>query len=169
MLGRMIRALTPADTDAFIALRRRGLAEAPYGFGASLEDDFTNDVEAVQRSLARWPDAVTYGALVGDDLVGIVSVVRETKIKMRHKASIYGVYVAPEARRHGLARQLLQTAIDHARAEGVHVVQLTVADDASEARRVYERVGFVRWGTEPDALFIEGRFVDDHHMVLRMP
>lgn len=165
----MIRALTPADTDAMIALRRRGLADEPFAFAASLDDDFTNDVEAVQRALARWPDAVTFGAFHGAELVGLVGIGRETKRKMHHKASIYGMYVAPEARRHGLARALLQAAIDHARAEGVHVIQLTVAEPAAEARRVYERVGFVRWGTEPDALFIDGRFVDDHHMVLRMP
>ena len=165
----MIRALGPEDAEAYIALRRRGLAEEPLAFSASLGDDATNDLDGIRRRLAQAPEVVTFGAMRGDELVGIVRVVREAQEKLRHKAGIYGMYVAPEARRHGLARLLLQAAIDHARSTGVHVIHLSVSDSTPEARRVYERVGFVRWGTEPDALCFEGRYVDEHHMVLRLP
>ena len=164
----MIRALGPDDVDAFIALRRSGLTETPLAFAASPADDFTNDREAVRRGLATAPERVTFGAFMGDHLVGVVTIVRESREKMHHKAGIYGMYVAPEARRHGLARQLLQTAIDHGRSIGVRVLALSVSDATPEARRVYERVGFVRWGTEPDALLHGGQLVDEHHMVLHL-
>src|SRR5215216_5137253 len=109
----MIRPLGPEDADAFIALRRSGLIDTPLAFAASLDDDFTNDRETVRRGLSGAPERVTFGAFLAERLVGVVAIVREPREKMRHKAGIYGMYVAPEARRHGLARQLMQTAIDH--------------------------------------------------------
>ena len=42
------------------------------------------------------------------------------------------------------------------------------AEAAPEAGRLYERAGFERWGTEPNALQHDGRSVAEHHMLLRL-
>ena len=39
---------------------------------------------------------------------------------------------------------------------------------AEAAHRLYERAGFVRWGTQRDALRYEGHVADEHHMALRI-
>ena len=39
---------------------------------------------------------------------------------------------------------------------------------ASEAQRLYERAGFVIWGTEPEALRYKGQAVIEYHMGLSL-
>jgi ribosomal protein S18 acetylase RimI-like enzyme len=163
-----IRPLVAADVPAFVALRRRGLAEEPLAFGASLEDDVTNRPDDIVRGLERAPEMMTFGAFDGGALVGLVGVMREPKQKMRHKASVVGTYVDPSARRRGIAQRLLAAAIAHPRAIGVTHLHLVVSAPMAEAERLYRRAGFERWGTEPEALLVAGRLHDDHHMLLRL-
>jgi ribosomal protein S18 acetylase RimI-like enzyme len=163
-----IRPLTEADVPAFVALRRQGLAAEPMAFGASLEDDVTNRPDDIVRGLARAPEMVTWVAVDDGVLVGCIGVARESKTKMRHKAGVFGTYVDPRARRRGVAQRLVETAIAHARSIGVTHLHLVVSAGTPEPERLYRRMGFVRWGTEPEALLIDGRALDDHHMVLRL-
>ena len=63
----------------------------------------------------------------------------------------------------------MDATVDHARMlPGVSWLHLSVSSAADEARRLYERVGFRVWGTEPDALRDGGRSVVEHHMALRL-
>jgi GNAT superfamily N-acetyltransferase len=164
-----IRRLVPEDGPAYIALRRRGLVEQPMAFAASLEDDVTNRPADIGSGLGADSMTVTFGGFDGETLVGCVTLGRERQLKRRHRAWLVGVFVAPEARRRGCARRLLEAAIDHARGLGVSIVALSVSATTTEARRLYEQLGFACWGTEPDALCHDGRLADEHHMVLRLP
>ena len=53
------------------------------------------------------------------------------------------MYVAPSARRHGLARQVLAALLDHARSVGLTEVWLETGTEQPEARRLYESSGFL--------------------------
>jgi GNAT superfamily N-acetyltransferase len=55
------------------------------------------------------------------------------------EAYILNVYTAPEARRQGLARALMQKLVAHARAAGVRRIWLRASD---EGRPLYEDMGF---------------------------
>jgi len=88
---------------------------------------------------------------------------------MRHRASIWGMYVQPHARGQRFGRSLLEAAVDHARRwSGVTQVHLSVTTDAPEARALYESAGFEAWGTEPMALLWRGQFSAEVHMVLSL-
>ena len=165
-----IRALQPADGDAFIALRRRGLEEDPFAFCAAPDDDVTADPGATAAALGRGPDSIVIGAFAapGGDLVGVIGLYRRERRKESHKGFIWGMYVAPEQRRHGIALRLLEAAMAHGRRLGLAQLQLSVSEPAAAARRLYEQAGFVRWGTEPGALCHAGEMVDDHHLALRL-
>ncbi len=92
---------------------------------------------------------------------------RIDRVKMRHRAIVWGMFVTPAARGKGVGAALLRAAVDHARAwPGVLQVQLAVTEAAVHAQRMYVRAGFREWGVEPRALQWEGRHVDEHHMVL---
>jgi ribosomal protein S18 acetylase RimI-like enzyme len=159
------RALALADIPALQALRREALATAPWAFAASPEDDVALSREFVEQSL-RSPTSVTFGAFLGEELVGMVGVYRDTKQKYRHKAQIWGMYVTPRARHHGLGRALLEAAVEHCRSwPGVTQVQLCVSAKAEAAKRLYERHGFKKWGREPKALLVGDELLDDIHMV----
>lgn len=54
-------------------------------------------------------------------------------------ASIYGLYVMPNARGEGIATRLVSEAIAAMKAEGIDLVTLHAAE---KARPIYERIGF---------------------------
>jgi RimJ/RimL family protein N-acetyltransferase len=168
----MIRQLGEHDAEAYAALRRTALVESPLAFGASPEDDFVSTAEAVRAQLRGAPEWVILGAFSPAppvDLVGAVGVVRDRHLKGRHKAHLWGMYVVPGHRRQGIAAELLQAALRHARClPGVTWVHLGVSEAAPAARRLYERAGFEVWGTEPEALRHDGRVVIEHHMARRV-
>jgi len=62
-------------------------------------------------------------------------------LKARRYGWIMDVYVLPEYRRRGFARQLTRHAIDWLREKGVVVVQLTASEEAKKAG-LYEPLGF---------------------------
>ncbi len=160
-----IRLLTPADAEAFIAIRREALTDAPLAFVESPEDDAALSLEFVREALERGPESVVFGAFA-PALVGMLGVLRERSPKAAHKAHVWGVYVAPSERGHGIGRQLVTTALDHVRGlAGVSQVHLSVAETALAAKRLYERMEFETWGTEPSAIVFEGKAVAETHMI----
>ncbi len=164
----MIRLLGDTDAEAYLALRREALADAPLAFTASPEDDVAASVDAVRAQLGRGPDAVIIGAF-DSGLVGAVGLHRDRHRKAAHKVHLWGMYVRPAHRHRGVGAALLDAVLAYAATlPGVDAVRLTVSDAAQAARRLYERAGFHVWGTEPEALRYEGRSVIEHHMARRV-
>lgn len=62
------------------------------------------------------------------------------------EAEILTLAVLPEARRRGIARTLLQAAMEAARHAGAALMFLEVAADNLPARSLYEEAGFTRAG-----------------------
>lgn len=164
----MIRPLREEDLAAYVDLRRQSLLDVPLAFAASPDDDFAATADALRGQLANPDRWLLLGAFDGDTLVGAVGVIRNTRRKAAHKAFVWGMYVAPSHRRHGLGGLLLDSAIDAARTMGAEWLQLGVSAAMGAARRLYERKGFVEWGLEPDAVRHEGVSADEVHMALRL-
>jgi GNAT superfamily N-acetyltransferase len=59
------------------------------------------------------------------------------------RAQVEAVRVDSEYRDHGIGRKLMEWAIARAREERCHLVQLTTANERSDAHRFYRRLGFV--------------------------
>jgi len=159
----LVRRLTAADTAAYRDIRLEALRNAPTAFGASHETEST-------RELAAFEDAVTCnyiaGAWLGGALVGTAGFHRLDATKVAHRGNIWGVYVRPEARGHGVARALIADVLAFARTQ-VEQVHLCVVTDNAPALRLYEHLGFVSYGIEPRSLLVDGRYLDEHMMVLR--
>jgi RimJ/RimL family protein N-acetyltransferase len=162
-----IRQLDRDDAQDWAVLRREALLERPLAFGASIPDDTTSFVEFILARLEAAADSVVFGAFVDRTMAGIVGIRRDMGEKERHKSFIWGMYVRATHRGNGMGGGLLATAIQHARAErGVEQIHLSVSDVAPDARKLYEKNGFRAWGREPHALFWEGRYADEIHLVL---
>ncbi len=163
-----IRILTAEDAAALFALRRAALLDSPSAFLASPGDDLAASEAAVSEMLRRAPTSVVFGA-VTPQLVGLLGLHRAPQLKAAHKVNLWGMYVAPPWRRHGLGEKLLEAAISHARSlPGVSTVRLSVSGSARAARRLYEKMGFKVWGEEPDAMRIDGHAASELHMSLSL-
>ena len=52
--------------------------------------------------------------------------------------------------------------------QGVRKVQLSVITSQPAARRLYASLGFRSFGIEPRALHVDGRYLDEEYMYLRL-
>ena len=167
-----VRALTVADAESLWAMRLRALREHPEAFGRSYEE--TRDIpldEVHDRFRTDWapPANVVLGAFLDGQLVGTTGLYRVETIKERHKATIWGVYVAPDARGRGLGRALLEAAIAHAATlPGIEQLRLSVGSRSTAARALYTSLGFAPYGLERAALKLDDGYVDEEHLVLHL-
>jgi ribosomal protein S18 acetylase RimI-like enzyme len=161
----LVRMLGPADATLYRSLRLRALRDHPDAFTSSYEQDREQPVEAAAARLAAHP---FWGAYQHAELYGFVGLERELRPKNRHKATVMGMYVAPEVGGQGAARALLDALIAHARLNHLESLVLTVTDGNQRAQRLYEAAGFRSFGVEPDAIRVAGRSFAKNHMQLNL-
>jgi len=163
-----IRILSEADAGELFRLRQGALLESPLAFLASPEDDLASSEAAVRALLQPQRESVVFGAHTRE-LVGMLGLSRANQRKAAHKTRLWGMFVLPPFRRHGVGMQLLDAAIRYARSlDGVASVHLSVSESASAAIHLYERAGFETWGIEPDAVRFEAQSVPERHMRLSL-
>jgi phosphinothricin acetyltransferase len=66
------------------------------------------------------------------------------------------IYVAPECRRQGIGRELLQRAIDHAPSVGVKTMLGFIFAHNEPSLRLFRRYGFEEWAHLPGVAEIDG-------------
>ena len=67
-----------------------------------------------------------------------------SSVSMVRALQLNDLYVHPDHRRQGVARALMERAIEYARQTGYARVGLATADDNVQAQALYEDLGFVR-------------------------
>ncbi|MEW4284751.1 GNAT family N-acetyltransferase [Priestia koreensis] len=163
----ILKKLSNEDIECYWELRLRALDEEEISFVQSYYEAKKLDLTTVRAEFPKDDDHFIIGACNDHGVLqGFVGFNRETGEKTRHKGSIWGVYVAPEARGNGLAEQLMRVILSEAKSIRVEQVQLVVAASNEKAKSLYERLGFSVFGYEKNALKVHGKYVDEEHMVL---
>lgn len=168
-LALQVRPLLPADAELAYEVRLDGIRRHPEAFHT---DEATVRVggivgmrERLASNVSSAGERVLFGAFVGGELVGMTGVVRESREMLRHKATIVSVYVQPERRGLGVGGRLLDVALAHAATlDGVEQLALSVVAGNEPALRLYASRGFVAWGTEPRAVRLGDRRLDEVKM-----
>lgn len=163
-----IRTLAPEDASIFRALRLRGLREDPIPFLSSYKEEVDRSVEDVASRLrASDPATRVLGAFRHGTLVGTLGSYRHAQLKARHRANLWGMYVAPEERRCGIGKALLSGAIEQLRAVGdVEQIELTVVTSAHAARSAYRAAGFQSQGLLRRAMKTGNEYFDEETLIL---
>jgi ribosomal protein S18 acetylase RimI-like enzyme len=156
-----IRVLTPDDASAYRELRLAALRDHPTAFCTDFSEEAGLPIEEFQKRLTAGPATITYGALDGEQLVGIGTLNHPQRVRQRFRATIGGLYVVPSHRQRGIAMRLLQALVNHARTllevEEV-LLCFTVGNDS--AKRVYAAFGFQPDFVDPRYFKYEGRLYD---------
>ena len=161
-----LRRLTPSDAPAYQSLRLAALRESPTAFSSSYEDECDTPLSAIEAHMAPDSGRNRFGAFDGEALVGVVGVGREAAAKLRHKAFVGGMVVAPAWRNQGVGRQLLAHALAFADAmPGVRQVTLSITAGNAAALALYASMGFRVFGQEPRALCVDGVFYNTIYML----
>jgi RimJ/RimL family protein N-acetyltransferase len=152
-----VRQLEAADVEAYRALRLAGLRAHPHAFGADADEEAAWPIE---DWLARVQNRSTFGAFIGDTLVGTAALAIEPGRKNRHRGLLVGMYVAPAARGTGAGRALIEAVLAAARGQ-VDEVALSVAIGNAPAIALYLACGFRPFAVDADAIRVDGVSVDD--------
>lgn len=154
-----IRRLGPRDAALFREIRLEALLNHPTAFASDYADQAKLPLDSFAH---RLDDNAVFGGFASgneDKLLGTVGVSRDPSPKMRHNASIFAVYVRPEARGTGLARALIEAAIAEA-ATDCRTVRLLVEAGNIAAQKLYAATGFTVWARDEGLVQIDGQFYD---------
>lgn len=133
-----VRSAGAADLDGLVPLFLGYL----HFYGEAAEDD------AVRAFLAGHLEAGTSTILLAEQRghpVGFAQLYPSWEsLSLTSRWILYDLFVAPDARRTGAGRALMEAALAHARSSGAGSLSLDTANDNLAARALYESVGFVR-------------------------
>lgn len=156
--GFTLRRLTAEDAEVFSALRRLVAVDNPVPLGLGMQEELARPLQGFRDQLGAPTNAV-FGAFVGATLAATAAVAPSGPFaSSHHKLVLWGTFVAPDHRRQGLGRTVVRHAIDHARQAGARRVHLTMYLPNLAAHALYESLDFVAWGTEPEAVCIDGTY-----------
>ena len=166
----LVRVVQPADVSLYFALRLALLRSDPLAYVTTAEEWAGRPLADVAGRLQPSATHVTYGVSVAGELVGMLTLLRESRAATAHRAEIVGVGVLPEFRGQGCGDALLRSALEQARRwEGVTQVELSVTDTQHAALRLYQRWGFQTWGVQPGAVRgPDGEERALHHLTLKL-
>lgn len=142
----IVRLLHPSDWQLKRDLRLAALRDSPASFGSSFarEKDFT---EGDWRS---WPRNGAYFAAFDEDGTALGIAGSWIDPDAPDVTNLISMWVRPEARRRGVAGQLVAAVIAWARRQGSARVELKVATGNEAALQAYLRNGFRLTDRKPD-------------------
>jgi RimJ/RimL family protein N-acetyltransferase len=166
-----IRPTREEDAANYRELRLEALRTHPTAFGADYAEDLLRPAEQWQQNVrdgAGGEQGILYVAESSDALIGMTGVYRRDRAKMRHHATIWGVYVRPEWRGAHIADTLIEACVAWSREQQLRVLKLSVVTSNAAAIQCYVRCGFSVYGLEPEAIYHDSVYYDELLMWRRL-
>ena len=138
-----VEQLSPDDWTTWRELRLRALADAPTAFGRTYEEERAYP-DAQWRERALQPNLIRFVARSRDEVIGGAATFINPE--EAETAYIFGMWVDEACRRRGVARMLLDRALEGARELGGSKASLSVTLGNDGARDLYLSVGFTDTG-----------------------
>jgi len=140
-----VRRLSPQEWRLLRQVRLRALEDAPYAFGSTFSEESEHSDDWWMKSVRNlaWFVADEHDG----EPVGLAAGIPPGEEWNPHDCpEIISMWVQPSHRGTGVAVALLKAVISWAASEGASEVSLGVADGNEQARRFYERAGFIPTG-----------------------
>jgi ribosomal protein S18 acetylase RimI-like enzyme len=123
-------------------------------------------MESYWKGVLLVPDRRAFVARLDGTIAGSAVLVRPPRNNeaQAFAAHLTGMFVAPWARNRGLGRQIAELVEAVARELGVEVLNLDVRDSQTAAIRLFESLGYRRWGRHPAYARVGGKIVSGHFL-----
>ena len=127
-------------------------------------------LEAFWRGVLVVPERELFVGRLDGAIAGSAQLVKPTPNQEARgfAATLSTHFVAPWARGHGLARELVESVENAARAGNFEILNLDVRDSQKAAIKLYERCGYQRWGTMPSYARVDGNMIAGHFYVKKL-
>jgi ribosomal protein S18 acetylase RimI-like enzyme len=154
-----VEAFTEEDLHALCEATHAAIIEGG-GFGWVRPPE-RRSLEAYFRGLLLVPERQVFVARLDLTIVGSAQLVRPPRNNeaQAFSAQLMHSFIAPYARGHGLARLLTLRVEEVARAMKFQVLNLDVRETQQAAIRLYESLGYERWGEHPLYARVRGKNV----------
>lgn len=162
-MQRTIRPFRCDEAAILATIRLEALTDLPEAFAERLDAALASGGEDFTLALAA---GEVWGVFHDQACVGMAGLERHVGANVAHKATIWGVYISPQARGAGDGVALFEALIAQAKQIGVEVLELGVGDFNDPARQLYQRMGFTPYGLERRALKLNGAYIDEVLMAL---
>jgi RimJ/RimL family protein N-acetyltransferase len=148
----------PADAASLLIHARRVAGESDFLNAGPCERALTLAAQvAFLRRLRSHDAGFVLKGMVAGRLVAVLSIVRPTQPRLRHRAEL-GLTVRAAHWGQGIGHRMGAVAIALAKARGLRKLNLRVRADNRRAIRLYLALGFSEEGLSPRALCVRGRF-----------
>src|SRR4051812_17105800 len=102
----IVKRLTIDDAIDFKEIRLQALKNNPEAFASTYEAEVNKTIEEIKRKMPI-NNSFILGCYQEKELIGIVYLYHEERVKVRHKAFVRSMYVKPEYRGKGVGKLLL--------------------------------------------------------------
>lgn len=155
-----VTALSDDELDEICEAAEKAILDG-NGFGW-LNPPSRRVLESYWRGVLLMPQRELYVARLDGAIVGSTQLLRPppNNEAQAHAAQLTTFFIAPWARGHGLARGMLKSVEESARASGLRQIDLDVRSTQAAAIQLVEQAGFKRWGVKPRYAYVDGAYVD---------
>jgi ribosomal protein S18 acetylase RimI-like enzyme len=146
----VLHPITPEIASSYKAVRLRALSDSPSAFGSTYlwESQFSEEDWSGRAANLCSERGMGYLAFDHGEYCGIAGCFLHEQDPLR--ADLVSMWVAPEYRRAGVGRLLVEAILAWAGGKGVRTMQLMVTSSNHAAMEFYKRNGFSMTGyTEP--------------------
>ncbi|WP_299205784.1 GNAT family N-acetyltransferase [uncultured Tateyamaria sp.] len=157
-----VRRLTGADAADWRALRLEALSTYPQAFLTTYDEAAAVSLDTIAD---RLENGHSFGVFTGSTLVGIGSLIPQTKAQTKHRADLGAFFVQPGAQGSGAATALVEGIAAAAGQLGISQLELFVAASNARAIAFYTRAGFREVGQIPNATLSDGHAETDLIMI----
>jgi GNAT superfamily N-acetyltransferase len=127
-------------------LRLRALSDAPDAFGSTYEQEAAQPEQGWVDWAIDGAEGSSFTVLAHDDDRWIAMAMGAPHRDHPGEAGLFAMWVAPDARRAGIGRELVEHVVRWARSQAFPVLRLRVTRSNDGAMRLYERCGFIDEG-----------------------
>lgn len=166
-----IRLLEEQDLPAYRSARLHCLHTYPESFTTNVQEEMEKEAMLFELHIKTAdPDNFLFGAFDLDVCIGLCGFLRHQRQRIRHSGMLVHMYVHPKYTGRGIGKQLVSAVTEQAFSlSGMEQITLNVVADNERAVRVYEKLGFEKYGLLENFFRMDKGYADQLMMVKTKP